>query len=333
MSIWTEHFPLQWMRTSKYNYEDDPRNIIFNVTLRAPSYSPFDNIQCDVVTNSNKLRSQSVATRIKHLFHHYTKAKATKANIKNKNVLCSCTIPADTSDRMYTTATNHHVVAFGDSTMRNFYSFYHDIISDAATMLPVSLLYPNTFTRKNIDVNQIPMNHYRTIANLTMRGGPIAAFVEDMGNNCTSHGYFTDGKKYTISHPAICPIGSGNRNSDTDTNHFSSTSMSSFRNGSSISSTSSRSSGSNGSNKGREKEVPYVKWVPQSYDDLGDPSIQYEENARYACVHSDPKNVIVFALSAGLHYIPVRSMMLNTAPMIFFDVHPYNCIYLLYKCE
>ena len=267
MALWTEHFPIQWMETSKYHNNDDPRNI----TLQAPSYSPFDNIQCDVVTpSSGHPHSKSVINRLKTLLHQNT--KNSKAKMKY-STLCSCTMPADTPDRMYTLATHHHVVAFGDSTMRNFISFYHDIIRDAATMLPVSVLFPLTFRRKQVDVNQLPMNQYRAVAHRTMRGGPITDFVEAMFNQTVFRGYITKYGKYQIAHPALCPLGSGNNNNNNNNNNI---------------------------------EIPFEEWVRESYEELGDPAIQYEAKAQHTCAHADPDNVIVFVLTAGLHYIPVR---------------------------
>jgi hypothetical protein len=290
------------MRSTKYDSEGDPRNMMRNTTLTAPLYSPFDNIQCDVVdtfkSRGGKRNSffQKIADHIKKSYHHYSNKKHDNHR-DMRGVLCSCMLPADTMDRMYTTASNHHLVAFGDSTVRNFITFYHDILRDAATMLPVSFLFPNTFVRKQIDINSIPGNHYHVYAQQTMRGASIAQFVDDMEAESVWK------VKYLIANPAVCPLQNGAPLHHSSSNYSFNSSVIDYtinRSGSNKSSSSSSSSSSSNS-----LYIPYEQWIQESYEELSDPEIRYEDNARNVCERGGAGSLILFVLSAGLHYMPV----------------------------
>ena len=281
MVVWMEQFPLQWMKSSGYDYTNDPLNKQ-NRSLTAPLYSPFDVIQCDV-TKSSSLDARprhgainSVKNLLKNGFN------SLRAH-QSREIVCSCTLKADSSERMYSYASRHHLVAFGDSTLRNFVSFYREILLDAAMFLPTALLYPTTFKRKGIDEKRIPANHYRVYADRTIRGGPLQSFVEDMAVEMQTKDYTLDGKMYVSAQSPVCPLGA--------------------------------------------RRIPFVSWIKESYQNLGDPSVHYKDRARGICTFSHPDNIILFTLTAGLHYLPVINMRANTQIPITIQTTVVNLQY------
>jgi hypothetical protein len=277
MPIWTDHFPLQWIETTKFSSKDVMNTQ--NITLTAPLYSPFDSIQCDVVETTTIQRNRSPKDIPSH---------------DEESIVCSCAMPADTAERMYTAANHHYLIAFGDSTIRNFIHFYHDIIRDAATMIPVSFLFPKTFQLQRFDRNIIPTNYYRAYCHISMRGGLMSQFVRDMMNFNSPRTDATRAK-YVIPNPPACSSISSDNQPQSQSLLQSQTQLQSPL----------------------QSAPKLEEWVHDSYEVLGNPLINYTERARKQCQsdankNGNTKNALIFVLSAGLHYIPVCFVVLLT---------------------
>jgi hypothetical protein len=341
MVIWVEHFPHSWMDSTGYDYSEDPRNKK-NISLQAPAYSPFDSVQCVVMdiasgtadssfttpptTTSSSSSSGSYTNKNNRVFR--MKQFLNKLFISGKSTnevsVCRCGMQADTAERMYTTATQHHVVAFGDSTVRNFIRFYHDIIRDAATMIPVEFLFPNVYSSQAIDKDMIPTNYYRSLANSTFRGVSNNEFVAAMKKEYFSRGYSNSIGKYNILHPAVCPLGNSvtdEVNINSKSERTNSTALFSRRKNV----TSVNWPGVDTS----DSHVPYEQWVKASYELLRDPLIEYELEAERICALSKPTNSILFVLSAGLHYIPVSFILIPDISLVTHLLKLILCLYVL----
>ena len=146
-------------------------------------------------------------------------------------------------------------------------------------MLPVSVFFPLTFARRDLDLARLPANHYRSYAARTMRGGSSAQFVQDMAE------FWRAKLKYQIAPPAVCPLQT-------------SVTLGEAGRGRDISSISSNSQTDSAS-------IPYEQWIHESYELLGSASIKYSQHAHNVCVKAGRGSLLVFALSAGLHYLPV----------------------------
>jgi hypothetical protein len=180
---------------------------------------------------------------------------------------------------MYATASHHHMVAFGDSTIRNFRKFYGEVVKDAASIIPLEFLFPKSFTVHKINQNMTRANNYRYFANQIFNGGKNNEFVEVLYKHYYGSGNAKSVAKYSIYDPPLCPVEyvPGPLKSETT--------------------------------------VPYVMWIKQSYEVLYDPLIEYVQSAQHVCTNSKPRNMIMFVLSAGLHYLPVsRHCTMATPP-------------------